>query len=224
MARDERFPAKPKTNIDIVRGERPSSSHTDLVTWPPFDFLWREMDRAFVDYPLNPFRLFPRLPSLTIDPFGSPKFSVALPAIDLVEFDKGFELTAEMPGLDEKNIEVSLSKGILTIKGYREDDGIGTSRGFHVRERRVGAFERSLRVPDTVAMEKIEATFKNGVLTVTLPKNPLGSTTKIDIHPVGFGEPVDELNVNASAEPLPGRIKTPSGGPVKPPAGGSVRK
>ena len=92
--------------------------------------------------------------------------------MDLVERHEAFEMTAELPGLDEKNIEVNVANGVLTVKGQKEEDKVEKKEDFHLRERRFGSFSRSVRVPDTVDADKIEASFKNGVLKVTLPKKP----------------------------------------------------
>ena len=81
-------------------------------------------------------------------------------------------MTAELPGLDEKNIEVNVANGVLTVKGQKEEDEVEKKEDFHLRERRFGSFSRSVRVPDTVDADKIDASFKNGVLKVTLPKKP----------------------------------------------------
>jgi HSP20 family protein len=140
--------------------------------WRPFDTLRREVDRLFEDFTLNPFRLPLRRPAFDLEPFWQPDSWVAQPAIDLVERDNGFELTAEMPGLDEKNISVDVANGVLTVKGQKEEDKVEKKEDFHLRERRFGSFVRSVRVPETVEADKIEATFKNGVLKVTLPKKP----------------------------------------------------
>jgi HSP20 family protein len=94
------------------------------------------------------------------------------PAFGRGEGDNAFEITAELPGVDEKNIEVKLANGVLTIKGQKEEDKVEKKDNFHLRERRFGSFARSIRVPDTVDANKIEANFKKGVLTVTLPKTP----------------------------------------------------
>jgi HSP20 family protein len=96
----------------------------------------------------------------------------AAPAIGLVERDHAFEMTAELPGLEDKNIEVNVANGVLTVKGQKEDERVEKKEDFHLRERRFGSFARSVRVPDTVDEDKIEASFKNGVLKVTLPKKP----------------------------------------------------
>ena len=93
------------------------------------------------------------------------------PAIDIVEKDKAFEVTAELPGLDVKNIDLQLSSGMLTIKGEKHEEKEEKTKDRYVSERRYGSFRRSLQIPDSVDVEKIEANYKSGILTVTLPKS-----------------------------------------------------
>src|SRR6185437_10224839 len=93
------------------------------------------------------------------------------PAVDIVEKDHAFELTAEIPGLDAKNIELSLSDNVLTIKGEKQEEREEKTKDRYVSERRYGSFRRSLQVPASVDVDKIEAGFKSGVLTVTVPKS-----------------------------------------------------
>ena len=143
-----------------------------LQAWRPFESLRREVDRLFEDFTLNPLRLPLRRPAFDLEPFWQADSWVAQPAMDLVERDSAFELTAEMPGLDEKNIEVDVANGVLTVKGQKEEDKVEKKEDFHLRERRFGSFVRSVRLPETVDADKIEAAFKNGVLKVTLPKKP----------------------------------------------------
>jgi HSP20 family protein len=143
-----------------------------MQAWRPFDTLRREVDRLFEDFTVNPFRLPLRRPAFGLEPFWQPDSWVAQPAIDLVEHDNAFELTAELPGLDEKNISVDVANGVLTVKGHKEEDNVEKKEDFHLRERRFGSFARSVRVPETVDADAIEAAFKNGVLKVTLPKKP----------------------------------------------------
>jgi len=94
------------------------------------------------------------------------------PAVDIVDTEKTYEITAELPGMDEKNIEVKFSSGVLTIKGEKKEEKEEKNKDYHLSERRYGSFQRSFTVPDGVDSGKIEATFKNGVLTVSLPKTP----------------------------------------------------
>lgn len=93
-----------------------------------------------------------------------------MPAIDVTESDKSYEITAELPGMDEKNIEVNVISGGVTIKGEKKDEKEQKAKDRYVSERRYGSFERYLRLPDGVDAGKIEASFKNGILTVALPK------------------------------------------------------
>jgi HSP20 family protein len=94
------------------------------------------------------------------------------PAVDITESNKAFELTADLPGLNEKNIEVKIANGGLTIMGEKKDEKEEKGKDYHLSERHFGSFQRHFRLPETVDVEKIEATFKNGVLHVTLPKKP----------------------------------------------------
>jgi len=141
-----------------------------MQAWRPFEGLRREVDRLFEDFTMNPFKLPFRRPAFDIEPFWQAESWIAAPAVDLVEKENAFELTAELPGLDEKNVEVKVANGVLTIKGEKQEDKEEKNKDFHMRERRFGSFERALRIPETVDPDKIEASFKRGVLTVTLPK------------------------------------------------------
>ena len=93
-----------------------------------------------------------------------------MPAIDVAETDKAYEITAELPGMEEKNVEVKLANGVLSIKGEKQEDKEEKDKNYYMRERNFGSFERSFQVPDDVEADKIAASFKNGVLLVTLPK------------------------------------------------------
>jgi HSP20 family protein len=105
------------------------------------------------------------------------------PAVDFTETEKAYELTAELPGIDEKNIEVNVANGILSIKGEKQEDKEEKKKDYYIRERNFGSFERSFQVPDGVDADKIEAGFKKGVLTITLPKKPevQKAAKKIDV-------------------------------------------
>ena len=95
-----------------------------------------------------------------------------MPAVDVTQTDKGYEITAELPGMEEKDIDVKLANGILTIRGEKRDEKEEKKNDYYVRERSFGSFERSFQVPENVDTDKVSASFKKGVLTVTLPKKP----------------------------------------------------
>lgn len=141
--------------------------------------IWRsmrsEMDRmfdrftgAFSDGSFRPARLFD-MPT------------VPLPAVDITEADGAFQLTAELPGLTEKDIEISVSDDVLTITGEKRQESDRKQEDFHLTERSYGQFRRSFYLPQGVDREKIDARFSNGVLTVTMPKAPSSAATKIEV-------------------------------------------
>lgn len=132
----------------------------------PFLTLHREVNRLFDDM----FRGFDLTPFGTIDRlfdrgFGSPNVEVS-------ETNKEVEVTAELPGLDEKDVEVQLANGMLTIRGEKKTETEDKDRRFS--ERFYGHFERRIPIDD-VDEDKVTASFKNGVLTVTLPKTATAS-------------------------------------------------
>jgi HSP20 family protein len=94
-----------------------------------------------------------------------------MPAEDVAETDKAYEITAELPGLDEKNIEAKLANGMLSIKGEKQEEKEEKQKDYYRRERSFGSFERSFQVPEGIDTDKIAASFKNGILSVTLPKS-----------------------------------------------------
>ncbi len=135
--------------------------------WRPFEALRREVDRLFEHFGRDDFW---RRPFHSLAGFEKAQQIVATPAVDVTESDKAYEITAELPGLDEKNIQVNVAKGGLTIKGEKKEEKEEKQQGYYVSERRYGSFERYFGLPDGVDADRIEASFKNGVLKVTLPK------------------------------------------------------
>ncbi|CCM75360.1 Hsp20/alpha crystallin family protein [Rhizobium mesoamericanum] len=136
--------------------------------WSPFDTLRTEIDRLFDDF--GPSSRHP-LSVLGRTPAGAGGWMVS-PAVDVVEKDDAFEITAEVPGLDEKDIEVKLANRLLTIRGEKSEEKEEKDKSYHVSERRYGSFQRSFQLPEYVDTEKVNASFAKGVLKVTLPKTP----------------------------------------------------
>lgn len=137
----------------------------------PFGSLRREIDRLFEEFNDGFWRTPFRGSVFDVTPFRRASADLTLPAVDVSETDKAYEITAELPGIDEKNVEVKVANGILTIKGEKQDDKEEKQKNYYMRERSFGSFERSFQVPDDVDGDKIEANFKKGVLAVTLPKS-----------------------------------------------------
>ncbi|WP_342242201.1 Hsp20/alpha crystallin family protein [Inquilinus sp. OTU3971] len=153
--------------------------------WDPFQSLRQEIDQVFDSFVRRGLRIFPFGRTM----FGSePIWSRGMiqgiaPAVDIAEKDKEYKLTAELPGLDERHIEVKLSNGVLTIKGEKSEEKEEREKDYQLCERRYGAFQRSFTLPDNIDAAKIAASFKNGVLTISLPKTAeaLKSEKTIDV-------------------------------------------
>ena len=94
------------------------------------------------------------------------------PKVDIKETENNFLLAAELPGLDKSNVDITLDDGTLTLKGDKKTDIEDTQGEFYSRERSYGAFQRNFEVPTIIDQNKIDASFVNGVLTVTMPKTP----------------------------------------------------
>jgi HSP20 family protein len=164
--------AEAATKLPIKTEATPPAQPTKAADWQPFEVLRNQVDRLFHDFQTGflqtPFyRTLPDIESFWRRDLG---FNVT-PAIDIVEKDRAFEVTAELPGLDAKNIDIQLSDGMLTIKGEKQEEKEEKTKDRYVSERRYGSFRRTLQVPGSVDAEKIEASYKSGVLTVTLPKS-----------------------------------------------------
>jgi HSP20 family protein len=110
---------------------------------------------------------------------GAPGFRTAfgyIPSLDVKETEQGLELTAELPGVSENDIELSLDNDILTIRGEKKQEQKSDQRGLHMQERSYGSFQRSLRLPYAPAPGSVSARFDKGVLHVTLPRPQQGQT------------------------------------------------
>lgn len=145
---------------------------TDLVPWKrgkrevpvrreevesPFYALQREMNQLFDDF---------------FSGFGLRPFGAFTPRVDLTESDKELKVIAELPGLDENDIEVSLAHNTLTISGEKKAETEDKGKNYYHLERSYGAFQRSIPLPNEVEADKVKADFKKGVLSITLPKTP----------------------------------------------------
>jgi HSP20 family protein len=164
--------AKTSTKVPVKSSESTSAATPPaLAGWQPFDSLRHEIERLFEDFDHGRWRVPFRRSLFDLEPLWRHEFAPGgSPAVDIVDKDKAYEITADLPGMEEKDIEISLTDGALTIKGTKQEEKEEKDKGYYLKERRFGSFERRFRVPDGVSTDKIEAAFKNGVLTVTLPK------------------------------------------------------
>ena len=132
-----------------------------------FTSLQREMDRLFDDFGRGFERFAP----------------VAFPKIDVAENDGEMEITAELPGLEEKDIEISVADNYLTVSGEKRTESERKDQAYSVSERSYGAFSRTVSLPSGVDPASIKATVAKGVLKVTVPKPASAKAAKIEVKP-----------------------------------------
>ncbi|MGF1639380.1 MAG: Hsp20/alpha crystallin family protein [Rhodospirillales bacterium] len=116
------------------------------------------------------------------------------PRLDMHETDTDIVVTAELPGMEEKDVEVVLTDNVLTIKGEKRAEHEEKEEGYAYRERSFGAFERRIPLDTEIVGDKVEAAFRNGVLTVTLPKAPEARKhfKRIPVRGAGEGEKTEK--------------------------------
>jgi HSP20 family protein len=129
-----------------------------------FNAMRHEMDRMFERFEHG----FPRLPSL----FRPETGTFMVPELDVRDNTTSLTIEAELPGVEEKDVSVTLSNGVLTIKGEKKQNKEEKTENYFLAERSYGAFERSLQLPDTIDESKVEAKFEKGVLKIVAAKKP----------------------------------------------------
>jgi HSP20 family protein len=166
--------AEPATKLPLKTEEKGEAGRPSVLgEWRPFETFRREIDRLVDDFDHGAWRLPFRRTMFDVEPFWRRELTWSTaPAVDIVEKDNAYEVTAELPGMDESNVDVKVANGMLTIKGEKTEEKEERKKDSYLSERRYGSFLRQFSVPDGVDADKIEATFKKGVLTVTLPKTP----------------------------------------------------
>ena len=140
----------------------PAKQQPDASMPAPLNRLRDEIDRLFYDFS------FMR-PARGIFPFGSP--TALNPATELAAVNGGYELSVELPGLDEKDIDVEFADGMLTVSGDKREESEKKDKGYLMSERRYGSFRRQLALPADVDPDTIKADFDHGVLKVTMKKD-----------------------------------------------------
>jgi HSP20 family protein len=134
-----------------------------------FSAMRDEMDRMFERFEHG----WPRLPSLFHRGGATAGFGgITVPDLDVRENTTSITVEAELPGVDEKDVSVTLANGLLTIKGEKKQEKEEKTDNYYVAERSFGSFARSIRLPDTVDEGKVEAKFDKGVLRITAAKKP----------------------------------------------------
>lgn len=135
----------------------------------PFVSLQNEVDRLFENFTAG----FPSL--------GNGMPNVTLPSMDVSETDKEIEITAELPGLEDKDVQINVSDNILTIRGEKKAEKEQKDKNYRLIERSYGSFERSLELPEGVNADAIKASIEKGVLKVVVPKPAPAQSKKIEV-------------------------------------------
>ena len=158
----------PNTELSKGKVQRPSDV---------FSAMRDEFDRVFERFENG----WPRWSSLARRGLGQ---TVMVPELDVHDNAKQLTIDIDLPGVDEKDVSVTLANGILTIKGEKKSEREEKKDNYYMAERTYGAFERSLRLPDTIDESKVEAKFDKGVLRVTAQKKPeaIKAEKKIEIR------------------------------------------
>jgi len=137
--------------------------------YTPFWSLQREVERLFDDFTRG-------LPSMAAT--GGQEL---MPAMDVTETDTDIELTAELPGLEEKDVQINLADNVLTIRGEKKSERDEKTKDYRLVERSYGSFYRTLELPSGVDPEKIKASIAKGVLKVVVPKPAPAQVKKIAV-------------------------------------------
>jgi len=143
----------------------------ELTPWKPFRELGRlrnEMDRLWEDF-FGERRFF------------APAERLLHPSLDVAETKDRLMITAEIPGMDAKDIDISISGDTLTIKGEKKQEKEEKEENYHLLERSYGAFSRSIKLPAAVDADKVDATYKKGILKIALPKKEEAKPKEIKV-------------------------------------------
>jgi HSP20 family protein len=145
-------------------GEKPMS----ITRYNPFDFT-----------PFQAFRLIEEALPKLMEPNSSRPWA---PAVDILETENELILKADLPEVKQDQIDVRVEDGMLTLRGERKFESEANEKGYHRIERSYGTFSRSFTLPETIDPEQVKANFKDGVLTVTLPKKEISKPRQIKVE------------------------------------------
>ena len=171
------------TKLPIRTDKKDAEMTAPRGGWTTFDNLRREIDRVFENFHMG-WRFPLARPAFDVERLLPRETTFAIvPAVDVVEKEAAYEITAELPGMDNKDIELKLANDTLTIKGEKKDEKEEKEKDYYLCERHYGAFQRAFRVPEGIDADKIVANFARGVLTVILPKTAQAqkAAKKIDV-------------------------------------------
>lgn len=159
----------------VTRRNQPAPIARRFGEWDPFERM-RELMQ------LDPFQDLPRRW------LGGEALNAYTPTFDVREENDAFVFKADLPGIKEEDIDISITGNRLTVSGKREDENIDEGESYYCRERSYGSFTRSFTLPDSVDADQIQAEMRDGVLGLRLPKSPEAQPKKIALKPGNGGE------------------------------------
>src|SRR5262245_34969608 len=172
-----------------VFGIKPREVVMNLVTWDPYREFSTMQDRVNRFFGVSPVRR---------DRDEELSLGAWIPPVDIVEEKDRIRMTAELPGFQEKDIEVQMEGGVLTLRGERKSESESEGKTFHRLERSYGQFVRSFTLPNNVDRDAIKANFQNGLLEITLPKREEAKPRQIKIT-AGSGEGAKKEAIDVKA-------------------------
>ena len=166
------------TPVEVKKTPVPRAAATH--PWPSLRGEFDRLFDRFAEFGMPPFRRM-----FELAPSAEAGFGFNLPAVDVTEDDKAYKIAAELPGLEEKDIDVSVTGDVLTLKAEKRQEKEEKNKNWYVSERAYGSFQRAFELPQGLDRDKIAAEFAKGVLTVTLPKSAEAQKQqkKIDVKP-----------------------------------------
>lgn len=139
---------------------------------PPVAELYQRMNDLFADF------FDGQMGLLRSGTAGGAPAAMALPTFEVSETDKAVEVRAELPGMDEKDIEVTLDENILTVRGEKKQERTENKKNYYLSECSYGEFHRAVPLPADIDRDRVKAAFKKGVLRITLPKTEAARTDR----------------------------------------------
>lgn len=159
--------------LPVTKPSVPATSEA----WSPLERMRDEIDRLFDSFSLFDLR-FPQRRPVLVSAYKAASTWELAPAMNVVEKADSYEITAELPGLSENDIEVKLSNHSLVIKGEKSEEEKDQGTDYYLSERRFGSFRRNFQLPEDIDAPKVAATFSKGILTVKLPKTAKAKTAE----------------------------------------------
>jgi HSP20 family protein len=167
-------------NLVSTSGSRPAQALTRRQRWDPALSLHSDIDRALDDF----WRTFdfPLARLMT-----APLPDVAVPRVNIRDTDKAVEITVEVPGVDQEDIDISIENGALTIRAEAQEERESSDERYSMREVGLARFERTIPIPEGLDIDNATAALRNGMLTISIPKSAGSQTSprRIDVSSSG---------------------------------------